>query len=97
MGSIVALAVLIGVTMTFNGVTEIVIGSRLPGFRSVLITVGVLCVLAGIWALAWPGPTLYVMALFLGWFLFVMGIVHVVLAFSRMREDKRPEDCIVTF
>jgi uncharacterized membrane protein HdeD (DUF308 family) len=27
------------------------------------------------------------MALFLGWFLFVMGIVHVVLAFARMRED----------
>jgi uncharacterized membrane protein HdeD (DUF308 family) len=86
-GSIVALAVLIGITMIFNGATEIVIGSRLPVLRTLLVTVGVLSVLAGVWALAWPGPTLYVIALFLGWFLFVMGIVHVVLAFTRMRED----------
>jgi uncharacterized membrane protein HdeD (DUF308 family) len=86
-GSIVALAVLIGVTMIFNGVTEIVIGSRLPVFRTLLVAIGVLSVIAGVWALAWPGPTLYVVSLFLGWFLFVMGIVHVVLAFSRMRED----------
>jgi uncharacterized membrane protein HdeD (DUF308 family) len=86
-GSLVALAVLIGITMIFNGVTEIVIGSRLPMSRVLVVAVGVLSVLGGIWALAWPGPTLYVIALFLGWFLFVMGIVHVVMAFARMQED----------
>jgi uncharacterized membrane protein HdeD (DUF308 family) len=86
-GSIVALAVLIGITLIFNGVNEIVIRSRLPMFRVLVVAAGVLSVIAGVFALAWPGPTLYVIALFLGWFLFVMGIVHVVMALARMKED----------
>jgi uncharacterized membrane protein HdeD (DUF308 family) len=86
-GSLVALAWLIGFTILFNGITEIMIGARLPAWRWFVVTIGAISVVAGIIIIAWPGPTLYVIAVFLGWFLIVMGIVHVVMAFARMGED----------
>jgi uncharacterized membrane protein HdeD (DUF308 family) len=86
-GSLVALAVLIGFTMIINGVTEIMIGMRLPAWRGLTVIVGGLSVIVGIIVLAWPGPTLYIIAVFLGWFLIVMGIVHIVQAFARLGED----------
>jgi uncharacterized membrane protein HdeD (DUF308 family) len=86
-GSLVALAVLIGITIMFSGITEIMIGLRLPAFRWLVVTVGVLSVVAGFVVLVWPGPTLYIIAIFLGWFLFVMGIIHIVQAFARVGED----------
>jgi uncharacterized membrane protein HdeD (DUF308 family) len=86
-GSLVALAVLIGITMMFNGITEIMIGARLPAWRWLVVTIGALSVVAGIVVLAWPGPTLYVIAVFLGWFLLVMGIVHIVQAFASIGVD----------
>jgi uncharacterized membrane protein HdeD (DUF308 family) len=85
-GSLVALAALIGITFMFSGITEIVVGLRLPALRWLAVGIGVLSVVAGFVVLIWPGPTLYVIAVFLGWFLFVIGIVHVIRAFIRIGE-----------
>src|ERR1700738_3383771 len=55
-GSLVALAALIGATMLFNGITEIVIASHFPIWRGIFIGVGVLSVAGGVATIAWPGP-----------------------------------------
>jgi uncharacterized membrane protein HdeD (DUF308 family) len=86
-GSLVALAVLIGVTIMFSGITEIMIGLRLPAFRWLVVAAGALSIVAGFLILIWPGPTLYIIAIFLGWFLFVIGIVHIVEAFARVGQS----------
>jgi uncharacterized membrane protein HdeD (DUF308 family) len=85
-GSLVALAVLIGLTFMFSGVTEIAIGLRLPAFKWLAVLLGAISVVAGFIVLIWPGPTLYVIAIFLGWYLFIAGIVHIVLAFLRIGQ-----------
>lgn len=85
-GSLVALAALIGVTLIFSGVTEIIIGLRLPAMRWLAVLLGVISVVGGFIVLVWPGPTLYVIAIFLAWFLFIVGIVHIVEAFFRIGE-----------
>ena len=85
-GSLVALAALIGVTFIFSGVTEIIIGLRLPAYGWLAVLLGAISVVAGFIVLIWPGPTLYVIAIFLGWFLFIVGIVHIVQAFARVGE-----------
>ena len=85
-GSLVALAVLIGITFMFSGVTEIIIGLRLPDYGWLAVLFGAISVVAGFIVLIWPGPTLYVIAIFLGWFLFIIGIVHIVQAFARVGQ-----------
>ena len=61
-GSLVALAALIGVTFIFSGVTEIIIGLRLPAYGWLAVLLGAISVVAGFIVLIWPGPTLYVIA-----------------------------------
>jgi uncharacterized membrane protein HdeD (DUF308 family) len=85
-GSVVALAALIGVTFILSGITEVAIGRRLPAMRWHVVGAGIVSIVAGIIVLVWPGPTLYVISVFLGWFLFVLGIVHIVQAFARLGE-----------
>jgi uncharacterized membrane protein HdeD (DUF308 family) len=86
-GSLVALAVLLGIAMMISGITEIARGVRLVAWRWLVVSLGALSVAAGVVILAWPGPSLYVIAVFLGWFLLVTGVVHVVQAFARRGES----------
>ena len=85
-GSLVALAALIGITFMFSGVTEIVVGLRLPAYGWLAVTLGAVSIVAGFIVLIWPGPTLYIIAIFLGWFLFIVGMVHIVVAFARIGQ-----------
>ena len=46
------------------------------------IVCGVLALGAGIAAIAWPGPTLVVLSVFVAWYLLIRGVFDVVLALT---------------
>jgi uncharacterized membrane protein HdeD (DUF308 family) len=81
-GSLTAVAALVGVAFLFGGLTMLVAAARVPAWTWLYIIVGTLGTLAGITTLVWPGPTLYVVAVLLAWFLIIFGIVHIVSALA---------------
>jgi uncharacterized membrane protein HdeD (DUF308 family) len=86
-GSLLALAVLAGVTFIFGGVAEMVAGARASSWRWLYILAGALSVVAGVIAFVWPGITLFILAIVLSWYLVIMGIVHVVAALAGPKRD----------
>jgi uncharacterized membrane protein HdeD (DUF308 family) len=71
------LAIFTGVLFLAGGLSAVVNAWRLDGGQRVfLATFGVLATAAGIVLLAWPGPTLYVIAVLVGWYLVILGTVH---------------------
>jgi len=86
--TLLALAVLLGIFWIINGTVEIFTaateGSGLPG-RGWTIAMGVLSVIAGIIVLADPGISLLTLAIVLGCWLLVFGIMEIVAAF-RLRS-----------
>jgi uncharacterized membrane protein HdeD (DUF308 family) len=82
-GSLLALAVLAGVTFLMTGVNQILSSGRAEGgWRWLYIIGGALSIIAGIIAFVWPGRTLLVLSVVLAWFLVVKGIVDIVTALS---------------
>ena len=77
-GSLLALAVLAGVTFISTGITQILGAGRAEGWRWLYLLGGVLSILAGIIAFVWPGRTLVVISVVLAWFLVFKGIVDIV-------------------
>jgi uncharacterized membrane protein HdeD (DUF308 family) len=77
-GSLLALAVLAGITFISTGITQIVGAARAESWRWLYLVGGVLSILAGIIAFVWPGRTLLVLAVILAWFLVFKGIVDIV-------------------
>jgi len=65
-GSLLALAVFAGVTFLMTGVTQVLGASRVESWQWLYLLGGVLSILAGIVAFAWPGRTLLVLA-GIGW------------------------------
>jgi uncharacterized membrane protein HdeD (DUF308 family) len=71
------LALFVGILLIFRGVAHM-IGEPADGAsRRWTIVVGLLEVGAGIAAMVWPGPSLLVVATFIGAWILVSGIVHV--------------------
>ena len=82
-GSLLALAVLAGVTFIMTGINQILSSGRAEGgWRWLYIIGGALSIIAGIIAFVWPGRTLLVLSVVLAWFLVFKGIVDVVAALS---------------
>jgi uncharacterized membrane protein HdeD (DUF308 family) len=82
-GSLLALAVLAGVTFIMTGVNQILSSGRAEGgWRWLYIIGGALSIIAGIIAFVWPGRTLLVLSVVLAWFLVFKGIVDIVTALS---------------
>ena len=82
-GSLLALAVLAGVTFLMTGVNQILSSGRAEGgWRWLYIIGGALSIIAGIIAFVWPGRTLLVLSVVLAWFLVFKGIVDLVTALS---------------
>ncbi len=83
--TLLALAVLLGIFWIINGTVEIFTaateGKGLPG-RGWTIAMGVLSVVAGIIVLADPGISLLTLAIVLGCWLLVFGIMEIVSAFQ---------------
>jgi uncharacterized membrane protein HdeD (DUF308 family) len=77
-GSLLALAVLAGVTFIGTGITQVISAARAESWRWLYVVGGVVSILAGILAFVWPGRTLLVISGVLAWFLVFKGIVDVV-------------------
>ena len=81
--SVVALALLIGIYWVAYGVAQIyaAIAHRELPHRGWMGFIGALSVAAGIIVIAWPGPSLVTLALVLGIWLIIYGIMEITLAF----------------
>jgi uncharacterized membrane protein HdeD (DUF308 family) len=80
------LAVFAAFIFIFRGVTVAFDTLEGRGPRWLGILAGVAGVLAGIWLLAWPGPSLLVLAVFIGAWLTVSGVFNIVGAVVARRE-----------
>jgi len=77
-GSLAAVAALVGVAFLFGGVSQLVVATRIQSWRWLFIVAGILGVAAGIMTFVWPAITLYVVALLVAWYLIIFGIIHLV-------------------
>jgi uncharacterized membrane protein HdeD (DUF308 family) len=77
-GSLAAVAALVGVALLFGGITQLAVATSVQSWRWLFVVAGVLGVAAGILTLVWPAITLYVVALLVAWYLIIFGTVHLV-------------------
>jgi uncharacterized membrane protein HdeD (DUF308 family) len=91
--TLVMLAALLGIFWIVNGVMEVFVaaseGREMPG-RIWTIAMGVLSVIAGIIVLAEPGISLLTLAIVLGVWLLVRGVMEVVAAFQLRSAARMP-------
>jgi uncharacterized membrane protein HdeD (DUF308 family) len=86
-GSVASLAWCAGFAFIFGGISQFIIAQRVDSWRWLFHVGGVLAVLAGIGAFAWPGKTLVVLAVFIAWYLVIGGIFSVISAFVGPKRD----------
>jgi uncharacterized membrane protein HdeD (DUF308 family) len=77
-GSLAAVAALVGVAFLFGGVTQLAVAARVQSWRWLFIVAGILAVAAGILTFVWPDVTLYVVSILVAWYLIIFGVVHLV-------------------
>jgi len=77
-GSLTAVAALVGVAFLFGGVGQLMVAGRVETWRPLWIVTGILAIAAGIMTFVWPDITLYVVSILVAWFLIVFGITHLV-------------------
>jgi uncharacterized membrane protein HdeD (DUF308 family) len=82
--SVVALALLIGIYWVAYGIAQIyaAIANRELPHRGWMGFIGALSVVAGIIVVVWPGPSLVSLALVLGVWLIIYGVMEIALAFQ---------------
>jgi uncharacterized membrane protein HdeD (DUF308 family) len=85
--TVLSLAILAGISFIFGGVAQFFIAQRVDSWQWLFYVGGVLGIIAGIVAFAWPGRTLLVIAVFVAWYLVIGGIFMVVAAFSGPKRD----------
>jgi uncharacterized membrane protein HdeD (DUF308 family) len=81
-GSLGAVTALVGVAFLFGGVTELAAASWVRSGRWLFIVGGIVALAAGILTFAWPGITLYVVAILLAWYLIIIGVIHLISALA---------------
>ena len=81
-GSLAAVAGLVGVAFLFGGIDQLMAAGRVESWRWLFIVTGILALAAGIMTFVWPDITLYVVSILVAWYLIVFGIVHVVNALA---------------
>jgi len=86
-GSLYAVAGLVGASFILGGVSELLVASRVESWRWLFILLGILSVAAGIMTFVWPDITLYIVSIFVAWYLIIFGILHVVMSLA---EEKVP-------
>jgi uncharacterized membrane protein HdeD (DUF308 family) len=85
--SITSLAILAGISFIFGGIGQFGLAQLVQSGRWLFYVGGVLGILAGILAFAWPDITIFVLAVFVSWYLVIGGIFIVVGAFSGPKYD----------
>jgi len=81
-GSLAAVAGLVGVTFLYGGIAQLVVASQVRAWRWLLLVAGLLGVAAGVVTFVWPDVTLYVVSILVAWYLVIFGIVHIVTALA---------------
>ena len=76
-----AIAIFAGAAFIAAGIGEFVLAGVLDSWRWLHALAGVLCIIAGIVAFAWPGQTFLVLAAILAWFLLFRGTFNIVESF----------------
>ena len=79
-GSLLAVASLVGVAFVFGGTTQLLVASRERTMRWLNIAGGILGVAAGIGTFAWPAITIHVVSIMVAWYLIAYGTIHIVSA-----------------
>jgi uncharacterized membrane protein HdeD (DUF308 family) len=85
--SLLTVSILIGISFMFTGFAWLTVGMIQRQARWWFAIGGILAFVAGIIAFAYPGETLVVLGLLLGWFLLVAGIVDIVDALASRDRD----------
>lgn len=80
--AVATLVAVLGVFLIYTGVAEIVFATTIRRDTWVGILAGLASIAAGIIAFAWPGITLYVLAIFVGASLIAWGIYRIYLSFT---------------
>jgi uncharacterized membrane protein HdeD (DUF308 family) len=86
-GSLAAVAALVGVAFLFGGITQLMVAARVQSWRWLFIVAGILGVAAGIGTFVWPDITLYVVSILVAWYLIIFGIIHLVSALAGPKAD----------
>jgi uncharacterized membrane protein HdeD (DUF308 family) len=81
-GSLAAVATLVGVAFLFGGVTQLMVAGRVQSWRWLFIVGGILGVAAGILTFVWPDITLYVVSILVAWYLVFFGLMHLIAALA---------------
>src|SRR6266540_475130 len=81
-GSLAAVAALVGVSFLFGGVTQLAVAGRVRDWRWLFVVAGILSVAGGIIKNVWPGITLYVVSIVVAWYLIIFGVLHLVIALA---------------
>lgn len=77
-----AVAVLFGIGFILGGVFELMLAWAAESWRWLHVVFGIVAIVAGIVALAWPGQTFLVLAAIIGWYLMIDGIVSIAVSIS---------------
>src|SRR6266498_323405 len=93
-GSLAAVAALVGVSCLFGGVTQLAVAARVREWRWLFIVAGILGVGPAVVTFAWPGRTLYVVSILVAWYLIILGVSEIFAAFSLREAGKRVERLI---
>lgn len=84
--SVRALVIITGLLFIIRGIAMAFSPSYAGRTSGEQVVAGITGILAGVVLVAWPGPSLLVLAFFVGAWLTVSGSFHIVTSFSRRRE-----------
>lgn len=82
-----AIALFFGIGFIMGGFMEFAVAAVAPGWKWLYVIIGIVSIVAGVIALAWPGQTFLVLSALAGWLLFFYGIIDIVFAFSTRRVE----------
>jgi uncharacterized membrane protein HdeD (DUF308 family) len=86
--SLGVVSILVGISFCYTGLSWIVLAFVLPEYRWVHAIGGALAVSAGIVAFVYPGETLRVLSLVVGWAMLIAGIAGIVLALANRHRPQ---------
>jgi uncharacterized membrane protein HdeD (DUF308 family) len=81
-----ALVVITGLLLIIRGIALALNPAYAGRTSGEQVIAGIIGIIAGVVLVAWPGPTLLVLAFFVGAWLAVSGSFHIITSFSRRRE-----------
>lgn len=81
------IAVFAGIGFLAGGTLDLIMAFTTKKYRWTHVIFGLIGIVAGIMALAWPGATYLVLARLFAWFLFIGGLVSTIMAIATHKEN----------